>query len=229
MSGTGLGKCDNFLMVLLPAGDFSAWIAALRVAIGGTADSEVPCGDCTACCTASQFVHVGPDETDTLAHIPKALLFPAPRRPDGYQLLGYDERGHCPMLVNGLCSIYEHRPRTCRTYDCRVFAAAGIEPSDPDKSLIAERMRRWRFSYGDATGPAQHDATRRAAAWLRAHSADLAEDIAPRSATQLAVMACETGELFVGTDSSTRRSVVVEPSSAVITERIWATTRRPAE
>ena len=33
---------------------------------------------CTACCTSSQFVHIEPDETDTLAHIPAALRFPAP-------------------------------------------------------------------------------------------------------------------------------------------------------
>ena len=27
---------------------------------------------------------------------------------------------------NGGCSIYPHRPETCRTYDCRVFTAAGM-------------------------------------------------------------------------------------------------------
>ena len=60
----------------------------------------MPCGTCTACCTSSQFVHIGPDEVDTLAHIPAELLFPAPRMPKGHVLLGYDERGHCPMLID---------------------------------------------------------------------------------------------------------------------------------
>ena len=134
-------------------------------ALAGDRAADVPCGTCTACCTSAQFVHIGPDEAGTLAHIPSALLFPAPQMPQGHVLLGYDERGHCPMLVDGRCSIYEHRPRTCRTYDCRVFAAAGIEPDQP---LIAERARRWRFG-GD--GQEQRVAIRAAAASLDARTA----------------------------------------------------------
>jgi uncharacterized protein len=130
----------------LPAGDFSPWLDGMREALRGERDSDVPCAGCTACCTSAQFVHVAPDETDTLAHIPPALLFPAPRMPRGHVLLGYDERGHCPMLVDDRCSIYEHRPRACRTYDCRIFAATGVEVDD-DKPEIARRVRRWRFTF----------------------------------------------------------------------------------
>ncbi|MFI5042361.1 MAG: YkgJ family cysteine cluster protein, partial [Acidimicrobiales bacterium] len=101
----------------LAAGDFSSWVAEIRVALRGERGSEVPCGGCTACCTSSQFVHIAPDETDTLSHIPAELLFRAPLLPPGHVVLGYDERGRCPMLVDARCSIYEHRPRTCRTYD----------------------------------------------------------------------------------------------------------------
>src|SRR5438552_2615582 len=111
----------------------------MQSALRGDADSDVPCAGCTACCTSSQFVHIGPDETDALAHIPAELLFPAPQRPPGHVVLGYDERGHCPMLVDGRCSIYEHRPQTCRIYDCRVFTAAGIELAEPSKAEIAAR------------------------------------------------------------------------------------------
>ncbi|HJV08323.1 MAG TPA: YkgJ family cysteine cluster protein, partial [Acidimicrobiales bacterium] len=96
-------------MGTLPAGRFSTWLAQLA---GG--DVDVPCGACTACCTSSQFVHIGPDESETLARIPPALLFPAPGLPKGHVVMGYDERGHCPMFVDGGCSIYEARPRTCR-------------------------------------------------------------------------------------------------------------------
>ena len=48
------------------------------------------------------------------------------------------------MLSATGCSIYEHRPRTCRTYDCRVFAATGIAP-EPDQPGVAARVDRWRF------------------------------------------------------------------------------------
>ncbi len=84
----------------LPAGDFSSWMIEMQGAIRGEHGSDVPCDGCTACCTSSQFIHIGPDETDTLAHIPAELLFPAPGLPPGHVVLGYDERGHCPMLID---------------------------------------------------------------------------------------------------------------------------------
>ncbi len=175
----------------LPAGDFSAWLTGMRAAIRGDAASDVPCGTCTACCTSSQFVHVGPDEIDTLAHIPRAVLFPAPGLPAGHVLMGYDERGHCPMLIDDACSIYDHRPRTCRTYDCRVFAAAGVELDDADKQGIALRARRWRFRYASPTDHLQHDAVRAAARSLRDDLEHRPSDRASISATQLAVRAVD--------------------------------------
>ncbi len=116
----------------LAAGDFSAWLAEMRGALRGEHDADVPCNGCTACCTSSQFIPIAAHETDTIAHIPKELLFPAPRMP-GHYVLGYDARGHCPMLVDDVCTIYEHRPRTCRTYDCRVLAAAEVTLDDDDQ------------------------------------------------------------------------------------------------
>ena len=143
----------------LRAGDFSPWLAGMQAAIRGEQEADVPCAGCTACCTSSQFVHIGPDETDTLAHVPAELLFPAPRRPRGHVLLGYDERGHCPMLVNDQCSIYEHRPQTCRTYDCRILPAAGVTV-DGDQAAIGQRARRWRFEFPTADDRVRHDAVR---------------------------------------------------------------------
>jgi uncharacterized protein len=173
----------------LAAGDFSAWLSAMQAAIAGEATAEVPCGACTACCTSSQFVHIGPDETDTLAHIPAGLLFPAPGQPKGHVLLGYDERGHCPMLVDGGCSIYEHRPRTCRAYDCRIFAAAGldVDAEDDRKAPVAAQARRWRFSFPTADDRRRHDALRTAVRTLPA-----------TSVTQLAVRAVERHQEFMG-------------------------------
>ena len=129
------------------AGSFAAWRDAVVRALVETSDAEVdvPCGECTACCSSSMFVHIAPDEADALAHIPRDLLFAAPGRPKGHLVMGYDERGRCPMLGDRGCTIYEHRPRTCRTFDCRVFAAAEVPVDGDDKVLIAERVARWRF------------------------------------------------------------------------------------
>ena len=94
------------------------------------------------------FVHIGADEADALAHIPPGLLVPAPGAPPGSKVMGYDEHGCCPMLGEHGCTIYEHRPRTCRTFDCRVFAATEVPVDGVDKVLIAERVARWRFVIG---------------------------------------------------------------------------------
>ena len=182
---------------ILAAGDFSSWLEDMQAAIRGERAADVPCGGCTACCTASQFVHIGPDETDTLAHIPVELLFPAPRLPAGHVVLGYDERGHCPMLVDNKCSIYDHRPRTCRTYDCRVFAATGVEV-DHAHDLIAQQVRRWKFAFPTATDQADHDAVRSAARYLDERVAPTAsESMTP---TQRAVRAVETHAGFLACD-----------------------------
>ena len=206
----------------LAAGGFSAWLDGIQAAVRGEAASEVPCGACTACCTSSQFVHIGPDETDTLAHIPAELLFPAPRLPRGHVLLGYDERGHCPMLVEGGCSIYAHRPRTCRSYDCRVFPAAGLD-ADDDKPQIARQARRWRFDHPTGDDRVEHDAVRAAAAYVAGRAGDLPPAAVPSTATGRAILAIEVHEAFLSRDESGRR-VVVEPEPGAVRVEIGRTT-----
>lgn len=122
--------------------EFREWRERFRRALQSGAATDVPCGGCTACCRSYQFVHIEPDEAATLARIDPALLAPAPGKPPGHVVMGYDGEGRCPMLGDDGCRIYEDRPRTCRTYDCRVFAATGIEPDQP---LVAERVRQWKF------------------------------------------------------------------------------------
>ena len=46
---------------------FSEWFEEFDAA----SEMQVPCGACTACCTSSQFVHIEPDETETLARGPR--------------------------------------------------------------------------------------------------------------------------------------------------------------
>jgi uncharacterized protein len=199
----------------LEAGDFSQWMIEMQGALRGEHGSDVPCGGCTACCTSSQFIHIGPDEADTLSHIPDELLFPAPRLP-GHVILGYDERGHCPMLIDDHCSIYEHRPKACRTYDGRVFPAAGLEMDDDDKVLVARRARRWRFSHPTEADQIQHDAVRAAAALLRTHPELLPDSTGRTNTTQLAVLAIELHDAFLQRDVETGQLTVVEPGPRAV-------------
>jgi hypothetical protein len=130
----------------LHAGTFSTWLRNIRKALLENRGMNVPCGECDACCRSSYFIHIKPEETRTLNRIPKELLFPAPLRPEGHMVMGYDEHGRCPMLAGNKCSIYRNRPDTCRIFDCRVLAASGLALDDNDNNLIVLQARRWKFS-----------------------------------------------------------------------------------
>jgi uncharacterized protein len=173
----------------LDAGDFGAWVLEMAAAIRGESGSDVACGTCAACCSSSQFVHIGPEETSSIARIPKALRFAAPGLPKGHVLLGYDDQGRCPMLINNRCSIYEDRPRTCRTYDCRIFSAAGLVPQEKDKVLIAGQGQRWSFTYATRDDEIRHAAVRVASLWIAKHTQDVPRETVPANTTQHAVMA----------------------------------------
>ena len=181
----------------LAAGDFAPWLADMVAVTRHERDADVPCGDCTGCCTSSYFVHIEPDETETLRHIPAALLFPAPGLPTGNVLLGYDERGHCPMLVDGACSIYEHRPRTCREYDCRVLPAAGLDPDGATTVAIRRRTQRWRFAFPTADDRLRHRAVQAAARFLAAHPECFPAGRPPSTSEDLAVAAIHAHEVFL--------------------------------
>jgi len=120
------------------------------------------------------------------------------------------------MLGESGCSIYEHRPRACRVYDCRVFAATGVEVDEPAKSGIARRSRRWRFSFGSPDAEVRASAVRAAAAFLDARPAELPGDGRPLAPTRRAVLAIELADLFTGSDPSTGSPIVVEPAPAEI-------------
>ena len=56
------------------------------------ADAPVPC-DGSRPASSSQFVHIAPDEADTLDHVPRSSCSRF-RRPRGHVLMGYDEHGN---------------------------------------------------------------------------------------------------------------------------------------
>jgi hypothetical protein len=179
----------------LPAGDFGAWLERMRSALRHEADADVPCDDCSACCSTSHFVHIGPAEAETLALVPPELLFEAPGSPPGHVLLPFDARGRCPLLDEaGLCSIYDHRPLTCRTYDCRVFAAAGI---DADREAITARARRWHFTCLSPEDAERWEAVATAARWIPQHATFFPGCRVPEDPARLAVLAVRVADVFL--------------------------------
>ncbi len=98
------------------------------------------------------------------------------------------------MLRDAACSIYGDRPLTCRSYDCRVYTAAGV---DADRALITERARRWAFSYPTKADRDQHAAVRAAARFLREHTECFPGGAVPGDLAQVAVLAVKVYEVFL--------------------------------
>ena len=210
----------------IEAGGFSAWLANVTDVLEEDAGSDVPCSGCTACCTSSQFVHIAPDETETISRIPVELLVPAPGLPEGHRVLGFDEHGRCPMLIDNACSIYDDRPRTCRAFDCRVFAAAGLSTGDPRKSQIDGRIERWRFSYPETVDEVEQRAVHAAVRFLEANR-DVLTGIAPHlDASTTAVLSLAVHGLFFDRGGPACGPELVEPDPAVVLQAVEAFVER---
>ena len=205
----------------LPAGDFSSWLRDIRNAFILESGTEVDCGECIACCSSSQFIHVNPREMLTLGLIRKEMLVAAPGYPKGHVLLGYDRNGYCPMMINEKCSIYEHRPLTCRSYDCRVFVAAGISAGD-NAPRITERIKRWKFTYPTEHDHDEHGAVRAAANFIAIHAACFPGGKTPALPTQLAVLAIKVYDVFLDRKGEKRNT----SSDAAIAGAIVETCRK---
>lgn len=199
----------------LPAGCFSSWLRRTRSALVKENGVYVQCGDCITCCMSSYFILIRPEETHTIARINKKLLFPAPGLPKGNVLLGYDENGRCPMLIEGRCSIYEHRPLTCRSYDCRIFTAAGIVAGENDKALINQHVRRWKFSYPTSLDRNQHTAVKAAAAFLRERAECFPGGAVPGNPSQLAILALKVYKVFLRRDDDSGKTRQMPPDIEV--------------
>jgi Fe-S-cluster containining protein len=182
--------------VSLPAGNFSEWLRAMRTALATRGGMDVACGDCRGCCVSSYYVKVRAHETSAAAAIGEANLEPGPPGDPGSRLMGFRDNGHCLMLREGNCSIYEHRPETCRSYDCRVFTAAGMD-AGPDKPVINTRVASWRFDYASDRDREEHRAVTAAAAYLRQHPVRFPGGRVPSRPSEIAVLAVKAYEVFL--------------------------------
>ncbi len=184
----------------VPAGAFADWLVQARESLRGNGGADVPCGDCTGCCTSSYLIQVRPEDRQALASVPAELLVTAPGFPPGHKVMVSRPDGTCPMLSKGKCSIYSHRPQTCLDYDCRIFAAAGIDAGGPDKEVINRRVREWQFTYHAEVDRAAHSAVQSAAVFIRKMSAGFPGARRPMSPTGIAVLAIKVYTVFLAAD-----------------------------
>jgi Fe-S-cluster containining protein len=179
----------------IAAGPFCSWLSQVRESLRGNGGMEVACGDCVGCCTSSYSVQLRPEDQRALARIPVELLFSPPGFPRGHMTMTPLPNGACPMLDAGKCSIYDVRPQTCLDYDCRIFAAAGLE-AGAGKTVINRRVREWRFAYPTDDDRRAHAAVRSAAAFIR-QRADSFPGRVPTAPMGIAVLAIKAYQVFL--------------------------------
>ena len=179
------------------AGSFADWLQQITQALRGQGGTDVPCGDCVGCCVSSYYIPLRASDAAVAAKVPPALLHVTGPAEAPQQWMAYDANGHCPMLRNRQCTVYEQRPQTCRDYDCRIFAAAGIAAGDATRSVINQRVFAWRFSYADGAEQRLHDAVRAAAAFIAVHESDLEGIRFPGGSTGIAVLALKAHRAFL--------------------------------
>jgi Fe-S-cluster containining protein len=196
--------------------DFSLWLLHARESLRTGCGTDVPCGSCSACCTSSFFIHIQPHETKALRAIPRELLFQAPGMPKGNFLMGFDERGRCPMFTDSGCSIYDSRPRTCRCFDCRVLAAAGLYES-AGKEAINQQIDRWKFNTANEQERITADAVKISASFILEHAALFPSGFVPGNPVQQAALAVIVYDVFLDSQRQSWREWSSDQRREIIT------------
>jgi hypothetical protein len=197
---------EKIINNLLQTDGFSSWLRNTRRALRTDSGAEVLCGECKACCTSSYFIHIKPEEIQTLERIPEELMFAAPGLPEGNMLLGFDEKGHCPMFINNKCSIYDYRPQTCRQYDCRIFTATGLHV-DGDRVLISRQAGLWKFNFPEQQDQKDFSAVQSAAKFIQDHAECFPPGFIPGNSPQQAVLAIKVYKVFLNLNGETKKEI----------------------
>lgn len=74
-------------------------------------EAKVPCGECRKCCRDFQAVPVLDKDKDRYPYKTEQI--------GGIPILKRKANGDCFYLEESGCTIHEHRPATCRVFDCR--------------------------------------------------------------------------------------------------------------
>lgn len=205
--------------VTVDAGPFGAWLEAACASLRGTAGTQVPCGDCVGCCVSSYHIPLRAQDAAAIERIPQHHLV---QSRSGQLHIQYRADGLCPLLGEGSCTIYAYRPQTCRDYDCRFFAAAGIDAGGPERRVINTRVRQWRFTYPTAADCRAHDAVRTAAAFLQRQANHFPAGFAPTRPTGIAVQSVKAHAVFLDADAATADAASLAQAMVMACQRFDA-------
>lgn len=92
-----------------------------RSSSGERVDASVPCNGCKSCCHHEDVeVRAEQERAEDLRYLDLV------QTQEGRTVLRKRDDGACAHLVSSGCAVYDHRPRACRMYDCRIRAIAGL-------------------------------------------------------------------------------------------------------
>lgn len=154
-----------------PTGSVTSWLRRYRKAMLSGAGTNVPCGECTACCRSNEYIVLQADEVERFDGV---VI-----NPDGEPSIQTLPDGRCPYLDEEKgCTIYDERPQNCRNFDCRTMLFCRTLPGD--RPLIAEAIRQWEPAYRTVEDHVTGIALRLAATALydEGKSADIAAALA---------------------------------------------------
>ena len=177
----------------IAAGEFGQWLRQMQAALRGETGSDVPCGECRGCCVSGYPIVLRAADAPIARLLSPQFLAEA----GGLQYMTARDDGTCPMLRAGNCSVYAQRPQTCRDYDCRIFAAAGLVAGSAQRRVINERVAAWWFDYAGESERQAHAAVQAAAAFISRVAGTPAAPQFPRTPTGAAVLALKCWSLFL--------------------------------
>jgi hypothetical protein len=144
---------------------------------------------------SSYPIPLRPEDVRARAEVPEQYLLGTMASGERW-MMGFREDGRCPFMNERRCDIYADRPQTCRDYDCRIYAAAGLVP-DGNRAVIARRVREWEFTFASDTDLADAEAVRCAARFMRGNATLFPAAMRVGSATAASVLAVKTYGLFL--------------------------------
>lgn len=182
----------------IAAGNFGTWLSQARDALRGDGGMDVPCGDCVGCCTSGYSIFLRPHDK-AIDIVPAKVISSVAGLAYPHAKMNPLPNGHCPMFKEGKCSIYSSRPQTCLDYDCRIFAAAGID-AGPLRPVINKRIKEWRFDFTSDEERLAHSAVQQAATFITQHAEHFPDSWKTSSPSAVAVIAVKVYELFLSSD-----------------------------
>jgi hypothetical protein len=142
---------------------------------------DVPCGECTACCTSLPVrLHRPGRKANHSTHSAQAPISALRAATDTFWATM--KGGHCPMFMNTKCSIYAHRPQNVPHVRLSRLLSHRNFPRTRISLALQAGANEWKFSSPSPRDQLDQDAVRAAGKSLLDHPELLPGGMPPHAA-----------------------------------------------